>query len=86
MTAGWKTWTLSHFCFRKRRGENAGIHPPKPEGAHRLVCGEPNYDALSDFVLEQEKLRNFGYYENELILIKRFGALSVPRNPKPFWT
>ncbi len=39
-----------------------------------LVSGEPNYDSLSDFVLEQEKLRNFGYYENELILIKRFGA------------
>ncbi|MBK6879501.1 MAG: hypothetical protein IPN65_06835 [Elusimicrobia bacterium] len=40
-----------------------------------IVSGEPNYDALSDFVLEQEKLRNFGYYENELILIKRFGAV-----------
>lgn len=40
-----------------------------------IVSGEANYDALSDFVLEQEKLRNFGYYENELILIKRFGAV-----------
>lgn len=39
-----------------------------------IVSGEPNYDALSDFVLAQEKIRNFGYYENELILIKRFGA------------
>jgi hypothetical protein len=40
-----------------------------------IVSGEANYDALSEFVLEQEKLRNFGYYENELILIKRFGAV-----------
>jgi len=40
-----------------------------------IVSGEPNYDALSDFVLKQEKLVNFGYYENELILIKRFGAV-----------
>lgn len=40
-----------------------------------IVSGEPNYDALSAFVLEQEKLRNLGYYENELILIKRFGAV-----------
>ncbi|HOW29009.1 MAG TPA: hypothetical protein PK876_10980 [Elusimicrobiota bacterium] len=39
-----------------------------------IVAGEPNYDTLSDFVLEQEKLENFGYYENELILVKRFGA------------
>jgi hypothetical protein len=40
-----------------------------------IVAGEPDYDDLSDFVLEQEKLVNFGYYENELILIKRFGAV-----------
>ncbi len=40
-----------------------------------MVSGEPNYDALSNFVLDQEKLVNFGYYENELILIKRFGAV-----------
>ncbi|CAB4243976.1 conserved protein of unknown function [Methylacidimicrobium sp. AP8] len=40
-----------------------------------MVSGEPSYDMLSSFVLEQEKLVNFGYYENELILIKRFGAV-----------
>ncbi|WP_040889225.1 hypothetical protein [Verrucomicrobium sp. 3C] len=40
-----------------------------------MVSGEPNYDILSSFVLDQEKLVNFGYYENELILIKRFGAV-----------
>jgi hypothetical protein len=39
-----------------------------------IVAGESNYEALSDFVLEKEKLVNFGYYENDLILIKRFGA------------
>ncbi|QSR89129.1 hypothetical protein IT6_02245 [Methylacidiphilum caldifontis] len=40
-----------------------------------IVSGEPNYDSLSPFVLQNEKLINFGYYENELILIKRFGAV-----------
>ncbi len=40
-----------------------------------IVSSEPNYDMLSEFVVEQEKLVNFGYYENELILIKRFGAV-----------
>jgi hypothetical protein len=40
-----------------------------------LLAGELAYDSLSTFVLEQDKLQNYGYYENELILIKRFGAL-----------
>ncbi|TFE70104.1 hypothetical protein A7Q09_04760 [Methylacidiphilum sp. Yel] len=40
-----------------------------------IVSGEANYDSLSQFVMENEKLINFGYYENELILIKRFGAV-----------
>ncbi len=39
-----------------------------------MVSGEIKYDRLSDFVLEKEKLINYGYYENEIILIKRFGA------------
>jgi hypothetical protein len=39
-----------------------------------LLSGESEYDSLSSFVLEQEKLINYGYYENEIILIKRFGA------------
>ncbi|MBN1621429.1 MAG: hypothetical protein JW871_02425 [Endomicrobiales bacterium] len=40
-----------------------------------LVVGEADYDSLSSFVIEQQRLVNFGYYENELILIKRFGAV-----------
>jgi len=40
-----------------------------------IVAGEPNFDMLSDFVLQKEPLGNFGYYENELILQKRFGAV-----------
>lgn len=39
-----------------------------------IVAGEPNFDMLSDFVFQKEPLGNFGYYENELTLIKRFGA------------
>ena len=40
-----------------------------------IVAGEPRYDDLSDFVLEREKLQNYGYYENEMILIERLGAV-----------
>ena len=40
-----------------------------------IVAGEPHYDELSDFVLEREKLQNYGYYENEMILSERFGAV-----------
>ncbi len=40
-----------------------------------IVAGEPRYDDLSDFVLEREKLQNYGYYENEMILIERFGSV-----------
>jgi hypothetical protein len=40
-----------------------------------LVAGETRYNSLSRFVLEKERLINYGYYENEIILIKRFGAL-----------
>ncbi|CAF0691483.1 hypothetical protein [Candidatus Methylacidithermus pantelleriae] len=40
-----------------------------------IVSAEPNYDLLSRFVITKEKLENLGYYENELILIKRFGAI-----------
>jgi hypothetical protein len=65
----------------ERRLEKGVVHDAEAfVGRHRkalfgIVAGEPNYDGLSDFVLEKEKLVNFGYYENELILIKRFGAV-----------
>jgi hypothetical protein len=40
-----------------------------------ITAGEPNFDSLSDFVFQKEPLGNFGYYENEIILVKRFGAV-----------
>jgi len=40
-----------------------------------IIAGEPHYDDLSEFVLGREKLQNYGYYENEMILIERFGAV-----------
>lgn len=40
-----------------------------------IVAGEPNFDSLSDFVFQREPLGNFGYYENEIISVKRFGAV-----------
>ncbi len=64
------------FVFEKGGVTDAEDFVRKNEKALTgILSGEPNYDALSSFVLEQEKLRNFGYYENELILIKRFGAV-----------
>jgi hypothetical protein len=47
-----------------------------------IVAGEPRYEDLSEFVLEREQLQNFGYYENEIILAERFGALVYsPESP-----
>lgn len=40
-----------------------------------ITAGEPNFDMLSDFVFQRDPLGNFGYYENELILLKRFGGV-----------
>jgi hypothetical protein len=40
-----------------------------------IVAGEPRYDDLSEFVLERDPLTNYGYYENEMVLAERFGAL-----------
>src|SRR4029077_13175461 len=39
-----------------------------------IVAGEPRYDDLSEFALEREQLQNFGYYENEIVLVERFGS------------
>ncbi len=39
-----------------------------------IAAGEAQFDRLSDFVFQRDPLANFGYYENELILVKRFGA------------
>ncbi|MBI3291623.1 MAG: hypothetical protein HYZ73_02280 [Elusimicrobia bacterium] len=76
------------------RGENHEVEGEPPiktadtfirrhqKALYGVVAGEPNYDALSDFVLERERLGNYGYYENEIILIKRFGAfVSSPEVP-----
>ena len=40
-----------------------------------IAAGEPNFDRLSDFVFQRDPLANLGYYENELIVVKRFGAV-----------
>lgn len=40
-----------------------------------ILSGEKDYSAVSDFILNQAQLTNFGYYGEEIILIKRFGAL-----------
>ncbi|MEK6544449.1 MAG: hypothetical protein AABZ44_08455 [Elusimicrobiota bacterium] len=39
-----------------------------------IVTGEPSYARLSDYALTKEELKNVGYYEDDLILINRFGA------------
>ncbi|HRY28422.1 MAG TPA: hypothetical protein P5079_00130 [Elusimicrobiota bacterium] len=64
------------FVFEKGVVSSAGEFVKRNHKAlFGIVSGEANYDDLSDFALEQERLVNFGYYENELILIKRFGAV-----------
>ncbi|MFH1540574.1 MAG: hypothetical protein ABID79_01825 [Elusimicrobiota bacterium] len=45
-----------------------------------IVSAEENYEKLSDFVLDQSPLANYGYYEDEIILVKRFGAFIASEN------
>src|ERR1035438_3838972 len=59
---------VSETFIRRHRKELYGI-----------VAGEPRYEDLSDFVLERGKLQNYGYYEDEMILIERFGAVVYSR-------
>ncbi|HWN82992.1 MAG TPA: hypothetical protein VNM87_12915 [Candidatus Udaeobacter sp.] len=40
-----------------------------------IVAAEPDYDRLSRYALERERLGNLGYLEQELILVWRFGAV-----------
>lgn len=64
------------FIFHPSRIQNADNFIRKNYKAlYGIVAGEPNFDSLSDFVFEKEPLGNFGYYENEAILLKRFGAV-----------
>ncbi|MBI4063090.1 MAG: hypothetical protein HY401_02195 [Elusimicrobia bacterium] len=39
-----------------------------------MVTGDPSYARLSDYALQREALKNIGYYDEEIILINRFGA------------
>ena len=39
-----------------------------------IVSAESNYEKLSEFVLGQSPIANYGYYEDEIIIVKRFGA------------
>jgi hypothetical protein len=40
-----------------------------------IVAAEPDYDRLSWSALERERLGNLGYFENDLVLVWRFGAV-----------
>jgi hypothetical protein len=63
------------FVFAQPPSEDADDFISRHQKAlFGLLAGEMEYDSLSSFVLEQDKLQNYGYYENELVLIKRFGA------------
>jgi hypothetical protein len=47
-----------------------------------IVAGEPQYEKLSEFALERGKLKNYGYYADEVIMVERFGAV-VHSNEAP---
>jgi len=64
------------FVFTDPPAEDAdGFIRKHQKALFGLLAGEARYDSLSNFVLEQEKLVNYGYYESEMVLIKRFGAV-----------
>ncbi len=64
------------FIFNPDDVQNADAFIRKNYKAlYGIVAGEQNFDMLSDFVFQREPLGNFGYYENQIILLKRFGAV-----------
>jgi hypothetical protein len=64
------------FVLSKPPSEDADEFVKKHKKAlFGMVVGEEDYDSLSTFVLDKQELINYGYYENELILVKRFGAV-----------
>jgi hypothetical protein len=64
------------FVLEKGEAPSAvAVMEKHSKALYGIVAGEPHYERLSDFVLQREGLVNLGYYENELILIKRFGAV-----------
>jgi hypothetical protein len=64
------------FVLTEPPGEDADAFIKRHQKAlFGLLVGEQDYDSLSEFVITQQKLENFGYFENEIILIKRFGAV-----------
>lgn len=68
--------TFPTFIFHPSHVKNADHFIRQHYKAlYGIVAGEPNFDMLSDFVFTKEPLANLGYYENELILLKRFGAV-----------
>lgn len=40
-----------------------------------IVGGEPHYDRISEFALREAGLENYGYYEHELLVVTRDGAV-----------
>ncbi len=64
------------FVMDQAPGEEAEAFIRQNEKAlYGIVAGEPRYEALSAFSLQRGKLENYGYYENEMVLIQRFGAV-----------
>ncbi len=47
-----------------------------------IVTGEPSSDILSEYAMEKETLKNIGYYETEIILVKHFGAFIHSKESK----
>ena len=64
------------FMFPLNEVEDAdGFIRENYKALYGIVAGEANFDMLSDFVFQREPLGNFGYYQNEVIIVKRFGSV-----------
>jgi hypothetical protein len=56
-------------------GEAAELIEQHRKALFGIVAGEPDYDRLSLRLLEREPLENLAYFGNDLILVRRFGAV-----------
>ena len=56
-------------------GEAADLIDRHRKALFGIVAGEPDYDRISARVLEREPLENLAYFGNDLILVRRFGAV-----------
>lgn len=46
---------------------------------YSIVSGEPDAGRISEFVISKDPLANLGYYDDEIIMAKRFGAFIASR-------